>query len=582
MASTVRTITGSAIDPTAIGPTDQDAMVLVDLTSDSLTSIDPTTKEPVPALASEWSADSAGTSWTFTLRDDATFADGAPVTASDVAGSLERIASKAGQSLAGARLDVIGGYGAFASGQAQHFSGISVKDDHTLVITTGAPDAELPLLLGSPLFGVVKLVTPASSDGSTGSTSTTTAGSTPPAEVVGSGPFTIESGNDQLIHMTRSSGSSAQVDVVDAQRFADSAAALKAVDAGQADWASIPPAEQDATTATPTPSMANGTVKVERSPLGAEEFFGINVASPTFANPLFRQAIVRAVDRTTVVTATIPGLGPSPRVIPTGVPGSSEDPCGDPCRSDPEAAKALLAQAFPDGVIPTVEIDTDDDPGSMKLASVVQLALASVGIPVELKAMPLAQYQSFVTTGQQQLFRTGWVGLAPSGAAYLDPLFRSGSLDNTTSFKSVDIDAQLAAALATQDPATRNQQYAAIESSILGPVAGDAARLVPDARWPSAAACRTTSHASTAPSWSTRSGWGRAAPPPAAEARQGLELAGLGTGFRPPARRGRVRGRAAVTADRCCADRGRIPIVCDARSWRCGLGASSKDGGCPR
>ena len=119
-------------------------------------------------------------------------------------------------------------------------------------------------------------------------------------------------------------------------------------------------------------------------------------------------------------------------------------------------------------MIPTVEIDTDDDPGSMKLAAVVQLGLASVGIPVELKAMPLAEYQRFVTTGQQQLFRTGWVGLAPSGAAYLDPLFRSGSLDNTTSFSSPDIDAKLAAALATQDPASRNQQYSAIEGSILG------------------------------------------------------------------------------------------------------------------
>ncbi|MGZ4707202.1 MAG: ABC transporter substrate-binding protein [Acidimicrobiales bacterium] len=467
VASTVGTITGTAIDPTTVGPTDQDAMVLVDLTSDSLTSIDPKTAQPVPALASSWSADSAGTSWTFTLRDDATFADGSPVTALDVSTSLERIASKAGQSLAGARLDVIGGYGAFASGQAQHFSGISVKDDHTLVITTGAPDAELPLLLGSPLYGVVKLVSSSTGDDA-GSTSSTAAGATTPAQVVGTGPFMIESGNDPLIHMTRSPGSAAQLDAVDAQRVTDSAAALKAVDAGQADWASIPPGEQASTQANPLPGVANGTFTVVFAPLGAEEFFGMNVASPTFANPQFRQAIVKAVNRDTVVTATIPGLGPSPRVIPTGVPGSSTDPCGDACKYDPDAAKALLAQAFPDGVIPTVEIDTDDDPGSIKLASVVQLGLASVGIPVELKAMPLADYQRFVTTGQQQLFRTGWVGLAPSGAAYLDPLFRSGSLDNTTSFSSPDIDTRLAAALATQDTDSRNKQYAAIESSILG------------------------------------------------------------------------------------------------------------------
>jgi ABC-type transport system substrate-binding protein len=465
VASTVGTIRGSAIDPTAVGPTDQDAMVLVDLTSDSLTSIDPSDQQPVPALASKWSADSAGTSWTFTIRDDATFADGSPLTAGDVASSLERVASKAGQSLAGARLDVIGGYGAFASGQAQHFSGIAVKDDHTLVITTGAPDAELPLLLGSPLYGVVKLQ-PSSAPGD-GTTTSTAVGATAPVDVIGSGPFMIESGDDPLIHMTRSPGSTAQLDAVDAQRFPDSVAAIKAVDAGQADWSSIPPGLQGPTDAGPLPGVANNVYKVTKSPLGAEEFFGMNVASPTFANPLFRQAIVKAVNRVPAVTATIPGLGPSTRVIPTGVPGSSEDPCGAPCAYDPDGAKALLAQAFPDGVIPIVEIDTDDDPSSAQLASVVQLSLAAVGIPVERKALPLAEYQRFVTTGQQQLFRTGWVGLAPSGAAYVDPLFRSGSLDNTTSFSSADIDSRLAAALATSDPDSRNQQYAAIESSIL-------------------------------------------------------------------------------------------------------------------
>jgi ABC-type transport system substrate-binding protein len=475
VASTIGAITGTAIDPTVVGPTDQDAMVLVDLTSDSLTSIDPTTQLPVPALAASWEPDAAGTAWTFHLREDANFSDGTPVTALDVATSLERVASKAGQSLAGARLDVIGGYGAFASGQAEHVSGIAAPDDRTLVITTGAPNAELPLLLGSPLFGVVKV----SSDADTSTTTAVGGGAGPgsgsgsgagPAEaVLGTGPFKIDSGNEPTIHMSRSSGSRAQLDEVDATRLADSAAALKAVQEGQADWASIPPADQEAAQAEAEAAEATGSgYTVSRSSLGAEEFFGMNVASPTFANPLFRQAIVKAVDRTAVVTNAIAGLVPSSRVIPIGVPGSSEDPCGPTCSYDQAASRALLAQAFPNGVIPTVEIDTDDDPGSMKLASLMQLSLAAVGIPVEVKAMPLADYQRFVTTGQQQLFRTGWVGLSPSGAAYLDPLFRSGSLDNTTSFSSSLIDQALADAVATTDAASRNQQYGAIETSILG------------------------------------------------------------------------------------------------------------------
>ena len=38
-----------------------------------------------------------------------------------------------------------------------------------------------------------------------------------------------------------------------------------------------------------------------QAPLGAEQFFGMNLASPTFANPLFRRAIIMAIDRNSVV-----------------------------------------------------------------------------------------------------------------------------------------------------------------------------------------------------------------------------------------------------------------------------------------
>ena len=196
----------------------------------------------------------------------------------------------------------------------------------------------------------------------------------------------------------------------------------------------------------------------------------MNVASPTFANPLFRQAIVKAVDRD-------PGRHrhhPRPRArapgsSPPACPGSSEDPCGDALRLRPRGGQGAAGPGVPRRRHPDRSRSTPTTiPGSVKLASVVQLGLAAVGIPVELKALPLAEYQRFVTTGQQQLFRTGWVGLAPSGAAYLDPLFRSGSLDNTTSFSSADIDSRAGRRPGHPDADSRNQQYAAIETSILG------------------------------------------------------------------------------------------------------------------
>ena len=88
------------------------------------------------------------------------------------------------------------------------------------MITTGAPDAELPLLLGSPLFGVVKLEPSSAPGDGSGDHLDRRRGGAAPVDVVGSGPFMIESGDDPLIHMTRSPGSTAQLDAVDAQRLA--------------------------------------------------------------------------------------------------------------------------------------------------------------------------------------------------------------------------------------------------------------------------------------------------------------------------------------------------------------------------
>jgi len=52
---------------------------------DFLVGFDAETLEPRPELATEWDVSEDGLVWTFTIRDDATWHDGEPVTASDVA-----------------------------------------------------------------------------------------------------------------------------------------------------------------------------------------------------------------------------------------------------------------------------------------------------------------------------------------------------------------------------------------------------------------------------------------------------------------------------------------------------------------
>src|SRR5581483_8711337 len=157
------------------------------------------------------------------------------------------------------------------------------------------------------------------------------------------------------------------------------------------------------------------------------------------------------------------------------------------CRHDPDAAKALLAQAFPDGTIPTVSIDHDDDATQAQVAQVIKLDLAAVGIPAELRSHPLADYGKFLVSGQQELFRLGWIADYPSPDGFLTPLFSSTSPDNLTGLSSPEIDQKLNAARAEADPEKRLALYLQAEQLVLDqyvvvPVAQLESRMVASAR----------------------------------------------------------------------------------------------------
>ncbi len=470
----------NTLDPARLVPTNLADMVAVNLLDRGLTAIDPAHNQAVPALATRWVSNApaapapqattgstgttvpapttVGTTWTFTIDPHARFADGSAVTPSDIITSLTAVARTGNSTLAGARLDVIEGYADLVAGKSTTLKGLAAGDG-TLRITTTAPDAELPQLLASPVYAVVKagheLAAPRAT-GTTAAGSTTTLALDAPQ---GSGPFKLAADDGRTLRLVRSAGSVAELDEVDLTREPTDAAALAAVRAGQADWAEVPPAQK----ARATGGSIGYTIQ---APLGAEEFFGINLASPTFANPLFRRAIIVAVDRHAVVSGVLPGLVPSAGVVPAGVPGTVADPCGPNCAYSVAVSKALVAQAYPNGGVPLVEIDTDDDPADVSLANTVGYELAQAGIPMKVVPQPFATYQSFITTGRQQLFRTGWVGLWPSAGAYLSPLFRSTSLDNSTAFKSAEVDAQLRAAQAYAPESQRLLMYENLQRTI--------------------------------------------------------------------------------------------------------------------
>jgi len=423
-------------------------LLVADQLFDGLTSFDPATLALQPSLAARWQASADQKRWDFTLRPGAAFANGRPVTAADVKYSLDRIAKKGSASPAASQLETVTGFRATNVEGKDGLAGVTTPAPDVVRIDLDQPLSSLPAVLGHPTFGVVpreavEAESPAFA-----------------VQPVGSGPFMIQSRRDDLLHLVPAPGTAnLPLQAVDVTLTADATAAYEAFQAGKLDWTSVPPDQVEQVA-----QRGQSTAK----PYLGELFYGFNLKNPKFADVRFRQAIVAAIDRDAIVRVV---YGPSARVlrglIPEGVAGAQPDACAERCNHDPDRARALVAAAFGAKPVPEVQIDFDDDGTQRAVAQAMQANLKEVGIPSALRPHTYADYLKFAVSGQQELFRLGWIGAYPTADAFLTPLFQSGTRDNITGFTSAPVDNTLKNGRSEPDEAKRLGSYQAAEKLIL-------------------------------------------------------------------------------------------------------------------
>jgi peptide/nickel transport system substrate-binding protein len=134
--------------------------------------------KPQPDLASSYTAAPDGKSFTFTLRSDAKFADGSPVTSADVVWSLNRL-----KNLKGSAAAIVSDLS------------FSAPDAHTVVVTSSDVNPNVPTLLAAPYAGVLnqKLAEQHGGKDGTDAAKTDTLGSYLNTHALGSGPYQIAS-----------------------------------------------------------------------------------------------------------------------------------------------------------------------------------------------------------------------------------------------------------------------------------------------------------------------------------------------------------------------------------------------------
>lgn len=425
-------------------------VLVTDQLFDSLTSLDPQTLLPAPSIASSWSANPEQTVFDFTIRPDATFTSGRPVTALDVKYSLDRVSRQGSTSPLGELLEPVVGFIAWhVDGLGGGVSGISAPAPNVVRISLDRPWSELPTVLASPGFGVV----PREAVEST---------SAPFAEQpVGSGPFEFVDRVDAgIVRLRPREGVPAYVQEINLVPFDNVQASYEAFLNDDLEWSRVPPEKlvDDGGT--------EGTVV--STPYLAVLYYGLNLANPALADPRFREAIVRSIDREAIRREV---FGETVDVIdgvaPRGIPGSQDDPCQGRCTFNVEAAKQLVDSAYTLKDPPGVPVMFEDDPQQQAVADRIVEGLLSAGVPAVASPVAPEQYAEVVRSGQPALFRLGWVANYASADAYLAPLFVTGAPANFVAFSDPNVDALVAQARASADPAVRASAYQQAERIVM-------------------------------------------------------------------------------------------------------------------
>lgn len=401
----------------------------------------------VPDLAERWEVLDGGTRYIFHLRPDARFHDGRPVTAQDVAFSLERAADPdTGSRTASTYLGDIVGVNAKLEGEARSISGLRILDDSTVEITIDGPKSYFLAKMTYTTAAVVDAENVAD-------------GPEWYRKPNGTGPFTLMlwEQDERLILESNAN-------------FYRDAPQIRHVEFLFLTGVPIQLYEQGEIDATFVDGGSLERILDPQSQLNAELhiypelsifYTGFNVTKPPFGDPLVRRAFAMALDVDRLVADVRGGYEQkADGLLPPGIPGYTR---GSPViRYDPQEARRLLAQSVyggPQGLPPIVYTTSGQGGVSDTTAAIVNMWRQNLEVEVTIRQIPSRQYYDQLNDEVDNLYGQGWIADYPDPENILDVLFHTGATNNVGSYSNPAIDVLLESARTEQDVTRRLALY---------------------------------------------------------------------------------------------------------------------------
>ncbi len=451
----------NGIEPESLDPaiiTGQPEMRVVQALFEGLTARDKN-GETGPGMADTWTISPDGLTYTFHIRDGASWSNGEPLTAHDFAASWRRALEPATASDYAEMLYPITGAEAYNKGDLTDFSqvGIHATDPSRLVVTLRAPTAYFLHLCSFPTLSPVWLpgIEKHGMDW------------IKPGKLVCNGAYTLGAWriNDRIRLVKNPRywrADSVALGTVDVLPIAHATTAFNFFALGQAhlvlDKGNIPP-------------MLLGELAHQpyfhSAPILATYFYRFNVTRPPFNDPRVRQAIALALDKNYFVQRiTCAGEPVTGSFTPPGLSGYTP-PQG--LGENVALARRLLAEAgYPEGRgFPSFSLLYNKTDQDENVATAFQAQMKErLGLRVELRNQEWKVYLNSMSRLEYDMCRASWVGDYPDPNTFLD-CFITGRGNNRTGWSHATYDRLVNGANREVDPARRYAMLAEAEKILV-------------------------------------------------------------------------------------------------------------------
>lgn len=377
--------------------------------------------------------------WVVKLRKGVSFHDGSSLTADDVVFSLDRHKEPAVASSARAI--------------AEQFASVTKTGEHELVIELTGPNADLPALVGTPAFLIVKNGTDSF------------------AKPAGTGAFQITEfspGTRSLMVANKNywkEGSGPYLDEIEIFAIQEETARVNALLAGDVDViANVNPRAASQIT-----DAGHGLL---RTVAGQYTNLIVRLDTEPGSQPKFVQAMKHLVNRDLVQKAVFRGFAQTGNDQP--IPPSNRFYRKDlqPVPFDPELAKSLLKEAgLLNRSIPIIASPAAQQ--SVEIAMVLQQAAGQIGLKLDVQRVPSDGYWSNYWLKAPICF--GNINPRPTPDTMFSLFYKSDAAWNESKFKDEKFDALLTEARGMTDNAKRMEIY----SELQGMVSQNAGTIIP-------------------------------------------------------------------------------------------------------